>query len=185
VNTDLRPRTLREISERSDSIGDFGRHLRDWLHELRSVSTRRQAVEAIAEEPAFLKERFPEGNVADAWLAAYAEHLAGKIGVSAPEWAFVPRRIAAEPIFDEGSDNRKLRALALPNAPLAFKRRNIFTPSVDLPVLLRAGRPAKSIEEKRRTNAERQRRFRKMRLKELSMLRKLVRRQAKKLKEVP
>ena len=67
---------------------------------------------------------------------------------------------------------------------MAFKRRNIFTPSVDLPVSLRAGRPAKSIEEKRKTNAERQRRFRKMRLKELSMLRKLVRRQAKKLEEV-
>jgi hypothetical protein len=184
VNTNLRPNTLREISERSDSIGDFGRHLRDWLHELRSVSTRRQAVEAIADEPAFLKERFPEGNVADAWLAAYAEHLAGKIAVRAPEWAFAPGRIAAEPIFDEGSYNRKLRTLALQNSPLAFKRRNIFTPYVDLQVSLRAGRPAKSIEEKRRTNADRQRRFRKMRLKELSMLRKLVRRQAKKLKEV-
>jgi hypothetical protein len=184
VNTNLRPRTLREISQRSDSIGDFGRHLRDWLHELRSVSSRRQAIEAIADEPALLSERFPEGNVADAWLAAYAEHLAGKIGVGAPEWAFLPRRIAAEPIFDESSYNRRLRTLALENAPLAFKRRNIFTPSVDLPVVLRAGRPAKSIEEKRRTNAERQRRFRKMRLKELSKLRNLVRRQAKKLKEV-
>jgi hypothetical protein len=154
------------------------------LHELRSVSSRRQASEAIADEPALLRERFPEGNVADAWLAAYAEHLAGKIGVRAPEWAFLPRRSAAQPIFDEGSDDRKLRTLALKNAPLAFKRRNIFTPSVDLPVSLRAGRPAKSIEEKRRTNAERQKRFRKSRLHELAMLRNLVRRQAKKLKEI-
>jgi hypothetical protein len=184
VNANLRPRTLREISERSNSIGDFGRHLRDWLHELRNVSSRRQAVEAIADEPEFLKEKFPEGNVADAWLAAYAEHLSGKIGVSAPEWAFEPGRIAAEPIFDEGSDNGKLRTLALQNAPFAFKRRNIYTPSVDFPLSLRAGRPVKSIEEKRRTNAERQRRFRKKRLKELSKLRKLVRRQAKKLGEV-
>jgi hypothetical protein len=184
VNTNLRPKTLREISERSDSIGDFGRHLRDWLHELRSVSTRRQAIEAIADEPAILKERFPEGNVADAWLAAYAEHLAGKIGVRAPEWSFLPARIAAEPIFDEGGGSRKLRTLALANAPLAFKRRNIFTPSVDLPVSLRAGRPAKSNEEKRRTNAERQRRFRKSRLLELAMLRKLVRRQARSLKSL-
>ena len=184
MNTNLRPRTLREISERSDSIGDFGRHLRDWLHELRRVSSRPQAIEAIADEPALLCERFPEGNVADAWLAAYAEHLAGKIGVRAPEWAFLPGRIAAEPIFDEGGDNGKLRKLALENAPLAFKRRNIFTPSVDLQVSLRAGRPSKSIEEKRRSNAERQRRFREARLNELTMLRKLVRRQAKKLKAI-
>jgi hypothetical protein len=184
VNTNFRPKTLREISERSDSIGDFGRHLRDWLHELRSVSSRPQASEAMADEPALLSERFPEGNVADAWLAAYAEHLAGKVGVRAPEWAFLPRRIAAEPIFDEGTDNRTLRALALENAPLAFKRRNIFTPSVHLPVALRAGRPKKTAEEKRRANAQRQRRFRKARLDELSVLRKLVRKQAKMLKAI-
>lgn len=182
MNTNLRPKTLREVSERSDSIGDFGQNLRDWLHELRSVSSRRKASEAIADEPALLRERFPEGKVADAWLAAYAEHLAGKIGVCAPDWAFLPGRIAAEPIFDEASDNRKLRMLALEHAPLAFKRRNIFTPSVDLPVSLRAGRPSKSSEEKRRANAERQRRFRKSRLKELTMLRKLVRKQARRLK---
>jgi hypothetical protein len=179
-----RPRTLREIAERSDSLGDFGRNLRDWLHELRSVSSRRQAAAAIADEPARLKERFPNGHVADAWLAAYAEHLAGKVGVCAPEWAFLPWRAAVEPIFDEGGDSRMLRALALEHAPLAFKRRNIFTPSVDLPVSLRAGRPRKTIEEKRRTNADRQGRFRKARLNELAMLRKLVRKQAKLLKAV-
>lgn len=37
-----------------------------------------------------------------------------------------------------------LRTLALVRAPLAFKRRNIFTHSVDLPLALRAGRPTKS-----------------------------------------
>jgi hypothetical protein len=184
VNTELRPRTLREVSKRSDSIGDFGKNLRDWLHELRNVSSRRQASEAIANEPALLREKFPEGGVADAWLAAYAEHLAGEIGIRAPEWAFLPERIAAEPVFDEGTENRKLRTLALGYAPLAFKRRNIFTPSVDLPVSLRAGRPSKSIEEKRRMNAERQKRFRKARVQELVMLRKLVRKQARKLNSV-
>jgi len=117
-------------------------------------------------------------------LAAYAEHLAGKIGVPAPEWAFVPWRTAAEPIFDEGGTTPALRALALAHAPLAFKRRNIFTPSVDLPLSLRAGRPAKSVEEKRRTNAERQRRFRKARLDELLTLRKLTRKQASQLKAI-
>jgi len=184
VNNNLRPRSLSEISEQSDSIGAFGRNLRDWLHELRNVSSRRQAGEAIAGEPALLAGKFPEGVVADAWLAAYAEHLAGKIGIRAPEWAFLPERIAVEPAFDEGTDNRKLRTLALERAPLAFKRRNIFTPSADLPLSLRAGRPAKSIEEKRRTSAERQKRFRKSRLQELDMLRKLVRKQTRNLKSL-
>ena len=181
MNINPRPRTLKEVADRSDSPGEFGRNLRDWLHELQRVSSRRQAAAAIADEPAPLKDKFPGGDVADAWIAAYAEHLAGKVRVRAPEWAFQSWRTAAGPLFDEGTDNRKLRALALEHAPLAFKRRNIFTPSVDLPVSLRPGRPVKSIEEKRRANAERQRRFRKKRSNELSMLRKLMRRRVKKL----
>jgi hypothetical protein len=72
-----------------------------------------------------------------------------------------------------------LRTLALIHAPLAFKRRNIFTPWVDLPLALRAGRPAKSAEQKRKTNAERQRRFREARRRELAVLRKLARKHAK------
>lgn len=174
----LRPTTLKEIAERSDSIEDFGRHLRDWLHELRRASSRTQASATIADEPPRLREKFPHGHVADAWLAAYAEHVAGKIGVVAPDWAFAAWRTSDEPLFDDGS-TPALRMIALVRAPLAFKRRNIFTPSVDLPLALRAGRPTKSAEEKRKTNAERQRRFREARRKELATLRKTARKRAK------
>lgn len=174
-----RPKSLKEVAERSASLNDFGLNLRDWLHELRQVASRPQAAAAIAEEPPRLRGKFPRGHVADAWLAAYAEHLAGRIGRPAPEWAFAPDRIAVEPLFDEDSDSPILRALALAHSPLAFKRRNIFTPSVALPLRLRAGRPAKSAEEKRKANAERQRRFRKTRLLELTELRKLARRHEK------
>jgi hypothetical protein len=169
----LRPTTLKVVAQRSDSIGDFGRHLRDWLHELRRASSRPQVALTIAEEPPRLRDKFPQGQVADAWLAAYAEHLAGKLGATAPEWAFAPWRTSDDPIFDDGS-TPALRTLALIRAPLAFKRRNIFTPSVDLPLALRAGRPTKSAEEKRQTNAERQRRFRRARLAELKQLRSLA-----------
>jgi len=175
----LRPTTLKAVAEESDSLGEFGRHLRDWLHALRRVTSRPQAAAAIAEEPPRLRDKFPQGEVADAWLAAYAEHLAGTIGAPAPDWAFAAWRISAEPLFDEGGNTPALRVLALARAPLAFKRRNIFTPSVDLPLALRAGRPAKSSEEKRRSNAERQRRFRKARRKELAALRKLARSKSK------
>jgi hypothetical protein len=179
-----RPTTLKDIAERSESLSDFGRHLRDWLHELRRASSRLQAAAAIVDAPARLSEKFADGKVADAWLAAYAEHLAGRIGLPAPNWAFESWRTSAEPIFDDGGESPALRALALTGAPLAFKRRNIFTPSVDLPLSLRAGRPVKSDEEKRKTNAERQRRFRKARNEELAGLRKLSRQQARLLKSV-
>jgi hypothetical protein len=172
-----RASTLKEIAERSDSISEFGRHLRDWLHELRRVSSRPQAAASIRDEPPPLRGKFPQGEVADAWLAAYAEQLAGKIGAAAPEWAFAPWRISDEPLFDDGA-TPALRSIALVQAPLAFKRRNIFTPSVDLPLAFRAGRPRKSAEEKRKTNAERQRRFREARRRELAALRKLARKRS-------
>lgn len=171
-----RPKSLKEVAEQTASLSEFGLNLRDWLHELRRASSRNQAAASVVDEPPRLRGKFPQGNVADAWLAAYAEHLAQSIDRTPPAWVFAPDRIAAEPVFDEGSDSPVLRALAVAHAPAAFKRRNIFTPSVDLPLRLRAGRPVKSVEEKRKTNAERQRRFRKARLEELDTLRKRVNR---------
>lgn len=170
-----RPKSLKEVAERSATLGEFGLHLRDWLHELRRASSRRQAAAAIADEPPRLQDKFAQGAIADAWLAAYAEYLSQRIACAAPPWAFAPERIAAEPVFDEGANSPTLRMLALAHAPAAFKRRNLFTPSVDLPLRLRAGRPTKTVAEKRRTNAERQRRFRQARLAELARLKKLAR----------
>jgi len=169
-----RPSTLKAVAERSESLTDFGRYLRDWLHELRLASSRPLATAAIAEEPPPLRRKFAQGEVADAWLAAYAEHLATKAGIRPPNWVFTSSRILAEPSFNEENENPVLRALALADAPLAFKRRNLYTPSVELPLSLRAGRPRKPVNEKRQANAERQRRFRKKRAQELKVLRRLL-----------
>jgi hypothetical protein len=170
-----RPSSLAEVAQQSGSLADFGRNLRDWLHHLRALSSRAQAVATIAAEPLLLREKFAQGDVADAWLAAYAEHVASKARIPAPTWAFAPIRVLAEPAFDETDASPALRALALLHSPLAFKRRNLFTPVVDLPLALRAGRPTKPAEEKRRNNAERQRRFRAARRRELALLRRLTR----------
>ena len=83
-------------------------------------------------------------------------------------------RIVPEPWFADESNSPALRALTLANAPLAFKRRNLYTDAVELPLRLRAGRPVKTAEEKRRVNAERQRRFRARRQAELAVLRRIA-----------
>jgi hypothetical protein len=125
-----------------------------------------------------LWRKFAQGEVADAWLAAYAEYLAVKAGIQPPDWVFTSSRVLSEPSFSEENERPKLRTLALAHTPLAFKRRNIYTPSVDLPLSLRAGRPRKSVDEKRKVNADRQRRFREKRAAELKALHELVRKQS-------
>ncbi len=166
-----RPVSLAEIAVRSGSLEDFGRHFRDWLHEIRRHSSRPQLHATVREEPPRLAARFTQGAVADAWLAAYAEHLAGRIGRPVPGWANARGRVAPDPWFATDTTSPRLRLLALRDSPAAFKKRNLFTPAVDLPLALRAGRPVKSVEEKRRNNAERQRRFRERRRAELKQLR--------------
>jgi hypothetical protein len=168
-----RPASLKDVARQSDSVAEFGLNLTDWLHEVRRSTSRTQLERAYAEEPASLEGRFTGGKVADAWLAAYAEHLASRIRRRPPDWAFDQSRVAEEPWFDEKFASPTQRALALANSPLAFKRRNIYTPDVELPVRLRAGRPRKSADQKRASNAERQRRFRERRSAELQKLREL------------
>lgn len=170
----VRPTTFVEIAERSDSIEEFGRHFRDWLHELRRCSSRSQLARAVEAEPPRLRRKFVQGAVADAWLAAYAELIAERTGAVAPAWVGSPTRVSPEPWFATDERNPALRLAALRDSPAPFKNRNLFTPTVDLPLNLRAGRPIKSVEEKRRTNAERQARFRQRREQELALLRKLT-----------
>lgn len=166
-----RPHTLAEIAARADSLARFGRELADWLHTLRGLGSRPALVAAVAEAPPLLAGRFPEGALADATLAAYADLLAARIGAVPPAWAFAPERVAPEPWF--ATDGPRGRLLALRDAPPAFKRRNLFSPAPDLPVRLRAGRPPVSAEQRRAKNAGRQRRFQQRRREELRALREL------------
>ena len=152
-----RPTSLAEVAARADSLERFGRELADWLHTLRSLGSRPALVATVAEAPVRLTGRFPEGALADATLAAYADLLADRAGIAPPAWCFAAERVAPEPWF--ASTGPRSRLLALRDSPPAFKRRNLFSAAPDLPIRLRAGRPPVSIEQRRAKNAERQRRF--------------------------
>jgi hypothetical protein len=153
-----RPATLREVAARAETLADFGRELADWLHTLRAITSRPALAAIIAQEPPLLAARFPEGAVADAYLAACAEHLAATHGLDLPDWARAAARIAPEPWFAHESGHARLRAQR--DTPPAIKRRNLFTLTPDFPVRLRSGRPAVSLAARRASNAARQRRFR-------------------------
>lgn len=165
-----RPRTLQAVAEQADSLESFGRYFQDWLHTLRTFSSRPQVAQAIHEAPPRLSRAFAEGKIADAWLAASAEYLAGQAGLPVPVWT--RGRTAPEPWFAAGETDAHARLVALRDSPAPFKSRNLYTPAVDFPLQLSAGRPAKSAEELRQANAARQRRFRERRRRELEALRK-------------
>ena len=129
-----RAKTLSDVAAWSDSRAVFRRNLRDWGDHVRTLTVRAHAIGSVVLPPRLLRGKFPEGAVADAWLAAYAEYVCLHASADIPEWALKPNRILAAPSFDDGVVDPRQRALALDRSPEAFRRRNIFTTAVDLPL---------------------------------------------------
>lgn len=151
-----RSRTLHQVADRSNSLEAFGYNLRDWQHEVsRCFSSRRQLTESIAEAPPLLARRFIDGEVADAYLAAYAEWLSLESGISSPSWT---QRIRGrlKTSWYSGPD----RSFLDKTSPISFSERGLFTVPENV-FKPRPGRPIKSSESKRLKAAERQRAYRK------------------------
>ncbi len=125
-------KTLGDVAAWSDSQAVFRRNLRDWTRHVGTLAVRASVIGSVIVPPRLLRGKFPEGAVADAWLAAYAEFACLHVGAGIPEWALKPNRFLAEPSFDDGVLDPRLRALVLDTSPEAFRRRNIFTSTVDL-----------------------------------------------------
>ena len=118
-----RPGTLADVAINSYSLEEFGYNLRDWQHEIRDkwrgpkdFSRRLQA------EPEWLENKFQGGDVAGAYLEAYALWLADRVGVPRVEWAREKKRKARDPWFSGFK-----RASLLRDAPAHFIERNLFT----------------------------------------------------------
>jgi len=115
-----RPRTLAEVAEWSGSLPEFGLHMRDFLHHFQRLA----ALECLAEAPSLLAARFPQGEVADAYLAAVAATLADSLQKPRPRWVWDPSRFLEKPWF--ASPGPHLRATLLLESPAGFRERNLF-----------------------------------------------------------
>jgi hypothetical protein len=131
-----RPKTLAEIAAMSDTLTEFGYHTRDWFHELARFTTREEALKSIEAEPVLLAERFEKGDVADATLAALAELLSGYINALMPLWTLEKSRFLPDdkPWFSIENEPTPLRLCTLRDTPSAFKRRNLYSGEVRLPL---------------------------------------------------
>jgi hypothetical protein len=120
-----RPATLAEVAAESAAYTDFGRNLRDFLHEWVKARQRSLSLAPMfAEEPVRLCARFAEGAICDAFLAATADFLARGNGIQTPEWALDEDRVLEQPWFSEPFPS--VRLLLLRDTPSAFKDRNLF-----------------------------------------------------------
>lgn len=162
-----RPKTAAEVVAGVKTLEQFGRALRDWQHELKQVSSRRQLTGRLAAAPRRLETAFQDGGIADAYLAGYVCFLADKTGLQRPAWAHSGSRVAKIPWFSNG-DRKRL----LVTTPGSLREHHIFAEPENV-VTLRVGRPRKTDQERRRANAARQRRYRQRVRKKLKEFHKL------------
>jgi hypothetical protein len=149
--------SARAVACRTKSIEEFGRNLRDWFHELRCISTRGQLIAAVKVRPPRLDDCFPQGRIADAFLAAQVEWLCHRAGVRSPRWTRDPSYVLDEPWFS--IPGRRLRAHLLLDTPDEFRNRNLFTTSEGR-ITIRRGRPLVPESIKREKALLRQQRYR-------------------------
>jgi len=149
-----RPKTLAEVAGVSDSKASFGMNLADFEHELVRHTSRKAIGTTIEAAPPLLRDRFPTGGIADAWLAGYAEELAFRFDLDYPNWLWEQSRFLDQPYIHDARSQR-LKLWHMLRSPPGFSRRNLFVDFHLPPVRLRPGRPRKSAEHKRAMNRAR------------------------------
>lgn len=163
-----RPTSAADVAEFTDDTESFGRNLRDWQHELRKVSSRKDFARRIEAAPQRLNSKLKDDQQCDAYLAAYVEWLCERHGVPVPAWVNEPERCAVKAWYDYPP----LWQDSFVHAPAAFRRRGVFTRPEDV-LRFRRGRPAVDNAQKRAKSAERQRRYRARIREKLERLKKL------------
>jgi hypothetical protein len=118
--------TLADVARRVGRGEDFQHAIREFLDEfaLRGDDASRAA--AIEERPATTGDD-PRH---DAYLGALAEHISAVHDLSRPAWSIQPDRFLDR--FWFVSDVPGFRAVAIAQAPAAFRRRGVFVPERSL-----------------------------------------------------
>lgn len=117
--------TLAGVAARVRAGEEFGDAVREFLDEFSLRADDRLRAEAISTRP----EETGDGRH-DAYLGALAEHLAVAHGLDRPAWSIEPGRFLDR--FWFVSDVPGFRAVAIAQAPAAFRRRGVFVPERSL-----------------------------------------------------
>jgi hypothetical protein len=113
----VRPQSLDEVAIRVAAGESLDYALADFLDEFYLNGECRER--RLAREPAPL-----ENDMASAYLAAVAEHLALQYKLTIPSWVNATNRFLHRPYFSGGLES--LKATLLVESPAAFRRRLLF-----------------------------------------------------------
>ena len=117
----MRPKTLADVARLTLQGDSFDFCLANFLDGFYSAPT----AEALSAPPLLLALVLGErGRVADAYLAATAEHLAWTKGFPIPDWVTGQTRKLHRPWF--ASPLAAWRTVLLFESPVAFRARNLF-----------------------------------------------------------
>jgi hypothetical protein len=127
-----RPESLSEIAKHADSIEAWGLALGDLLDEIGFRRGQGGSISAcFRDEPQLLRGKFAQGEVADAFAAALAEHIVAEYSrENAPAWTRGRERFLVSPWFADESP--KLRDYLLASAPPAFREHGVFIDTISL-----------------------------------------------------
>ena len=117
--------TLAGVAARVRAGEEFSHAVREFLDEFSLRGDDRSRAEAISTRP----EETGDGRH-DAYLGALGEHLAVAHGLERPAWSIEPARFLDR--FWFVSDVPGFRAIAIAQAPAAFRRRGVFVPERSL-----------------------------------------------------
>lgn len=117
--------TLAGVAARVRGGEGFNYAVREFLDEFALRADDRLRAQAISDRPE------PTGDARyDAYLGALAEHLAAAHGLERPAWSVEPGRFLDR--FWFVSEVPGFRAVAIAQAPAAFRRRGVFIPERSL-----------------------------------------------------
>lgn len=117
--------TLAGVARRARGGEDFRHVVREFLDEFALRGDDSSRTSAIAEPPVPIGDRRH-----DAYLGALAEHLAVVHGLDRPGWSVEAGRFLDR--FWFVSEVPGFRAVAIAQAPAAFRRRGVFVPERSL-----------------------------------------------------
>jgi hypothetical protein len=115
-----RPQSLAEVAQDASDAEALSFAMRNFLDAFYADPSLKR----LAEEPRRLASILSDNGLADAYLAAVAEHLARQYRFRGPEWVRSTERTLKKPWFSMNSHAGRM--FLITESPASFRQRNIF-----------------------------------------------------------